>query len=48
MWIIIYHCPKCGCDHGRTEEFSHDHCFDEPEVKVEEQYCPTCADGQKK
>lgn len=43
MWIIKYHCPKCNCDHGSTAEFSHDHCFDDPELIIEERLCPKCS-----
>lgn len=47
MLVVVYHCPNCGLDFGRTEEFSHDHCFDEPEVRIEEKLCPVCVKGQK-
>jgi hypothetical protein len=42
MWIIIYHCPECDSDFGSTAEFSHDHCFEEPEVIIEERLCSRC------
>lgn len=40
--IVVRRCPQCEADWGRTERFSHDHAFGEPEVAVTLGLCYRC------